>query len=135
MYIYEVDGKKVPSVTTIIHALSSDEIIKWANSLGFRHLKYEVELDKYAKNGTLIHDVLRGEVDPNYTSQIEYKDAIHRTEVLGYITRFRNMIQNYEFETIFTEKTFISAKLGYGGTIDWFAKFFNKIDIKKPPLQ
>ena len=129
MHIYEKDGKKLPSVTTIIHSLGNEEIIKWANSLGFRHIKYEQELDKYAQNGTLIHELLRGEVDSNYTPQVEYKDAMHRVEILGYITRFRNMIQNYEYETIFTEKTFISSELGYGGTIDWFANFFHKFNM------
>ena len=54
MHIYEKDGKKLPSVTTIIHSLGNEEIIKWANSLGFRHIKYEQELDKYAQNGSLI---------------------------------------------------------------------------------
>ena len=58
MHIYEKDGKKLPSVTTIIHSLGNEEIIKWANSLGFRHIKYEQELDKYAQNGTLIHELL-----------------------------------------------------------------------------
>lgn len=129
MHIYEADGKEVPSVTTIIHSLGNDEIIKWANSLGFRHLSYEKELDKYARNGTLIHDLLRGEVDPNYTPDVVYKDAFHRNECLGYLTRFRNMIKDYEFETIFTEKSFASAKLGYGGTIDWYARFFNKYNM------
>ena len=74
----------------------------------------------------MIHDLLREEVDHNYKSEVVFKDPFQRTEVLGYLTRFRNMIKDYEFETIFTEKTFISDKLGYGGTIDWFALFFNK---------
>lgn len=126
MHIYEVNGRQVPSVTTIIHSLGNDEIIKWANSLGFRHLNYDKELEKYAANGTMIHDLLREEVDPNYKSEVVFKDPFQRSEVLGYLTRFRNLIKDYEFETIFTEKTFISDKLGYGGTIDWFALFFNK---------
>lgn len=126
MHIYELDGKKYPSVTTIIHSLGNDDIIKWANSLGFRHLKYEQELDKYAANGTMIHDLLRQEVDQSYKSNVIFKDEIQRTEVLGYITRFRNFIKDYEYTTVFTEKTFISKKLGYGGTIDWLANFFDK---------
>ena len=32
------------------------------------------------------------------------------------------MINQFTYETIFTEKSFISPYLGYGGTVDWFAK-------------
>lgn len=122
MHIYECNGKKLPSVTTIIHSLGNDEIIRWANSLGFRHLKYDQELEKYAENGTLIHDLLRGEVDPSYTPEAVYKDEIQRIQALGYLTRFRNFISLYDYETTFTEKAFMSESLGYAGTIDWVAK-------------
>lgn len=129
MHIYEKNGKQLPSVTTIIHSLGSDDIIKWANSLGFRHLKYEQELDKYAANGTMIHELLRGEVDKSFTPQVEFKDPIQRSEVLGYLTRFRNFIKDFNYETIFTEKTFASDNLGYGGTIDWYCRYYDKFNI------
>ena len=126
MHIYEKDGKEYPSVTTIIQSLGSEEIVKWANHLGFKHLDYTKELEKTAVNGTKVHDLLRGEVDPNYTPQVTYKDEIERINILGHITRFRSFIQDYTYETIFTEKTFISEKLGYAGTLDWMAKFNHK---------
>lgn len=122
MHIYELEGKKLPSVTTIIHSLGNDEIIRWANSLGFRHLKYDQELEKYAENGTLVHDLLRGEVDKSYTPNVKYKDEIQRFEYLGYLNRFRNFLSLYNYETIFTEKTIMSPSLGYAGTLDWLAK-------------
>lgn len=125
MHIYESNGKKLPSVTTIISALGSDYILKWANSLGFRHLKYEDELNKYAERGSLIHDLLRGEVDPSYIPEIIYKDDIQRIEILGYLTKFRNFLSLYNYETLFCEKTFMSETLGYAGTIDWLANINN----------
>ena len=126
MHIYEKDGKEYPSVTTIIQSLGSEEIVKWANHLGFKHLDYTKELEKTAINGTKVHDLLRGEVDPTYTPQVTYKDEIERINILGHITRFRSFIQDYTYETIFTEKTFISEKLGYAGTLDWLATFNDK---------
>lgn len=126
MHIYEKDGKEYPSVTTIIQSLGNEEIIKWANYLGFKHIDYTKELEKTAINGTKVHELLRGEVDPTYTPQVTYKDEIERIIILGYLTRFRNFIQDYTYETIFTEKTFISEKLGYAGTLDWVAIFNNK---------
>jgi hypothetical protein len=40
------------------------------------------------------------------------------------------MIKDYSYTTVFTEKTFISPKLGYGGTVDWYANMssFNMIN-------
>ena len=126
MHIYEKDGKEYPSVTTILHSLGNDEIIKWANHLGFKHLDYEKELEKTSIIGTKVHDLLRGEIDPSYKPEITYKDELERITLLGYVTRFRNFIQDYTYETIFTEKTFISESLGYAGTLDWFAKINQK---------
>lgn len=126
MHMYELNGNQYPSVTTIIHALGNDEITKWANSLGFRHINYEKELNKYAENGTMIHDLLREEVDPAYKSSVIFKDDIQRGEALGYLTRFRSFLNEYKYETIFTEKTFISETLGYAGTLDWLCKFNEK---------
>ena len=57
MHIYEKDGKEYPSVTTIIQSLGSEEIVKWANHLGFKHLDYTKELEKTAINGTKVHDL------------------------------------------------------------------------------
>lgn len=125
MHIYELNGKKLPSVTTIIHSLGDDTITRWANSLGYRHISYEKELAKYADNGTMVHDLLRGEIDKDYTPNVIYKDEIQRIEALGYITRFRNFLSLYDYETVFTEKTFMSEALGYAGTIDWCAKINN----------
>lgn len=123
MHIYEKDGKKYPSVTTIIHSLGSDEIVKWANSLGFRHVKYVDEMTKASDTGTKVHDLLRAEVDPDYKSTVTFADDLERINLLGYITRFRNFIEDYQYETIFTEKSIISETLGYAGTLDWLAKF------------
>ena len=101
MHIYEKDGKEYPSVTTILHSLGNDEIIKWANHLGFKHLDYEKELEKTSIIGTKVHDLLRGEIDPSYKPEITYKDELERITLLGYVTRFRNFIQDYNYETIF----------------------------------
>lgn len=121
MHIYEKDGRQYPSVTTIIHCLGNDEITKWANHLGFRHISYEEELDKAAQFGTKVHDVLRGVVDPEHTSIVQYKDDIEMLEICGIEKRFRKFISKYQYRTIETEHTIISEELGYAGTLDWLA--------------
>ena len=132
MHIYECpDGKKVPSVTTILQIIGNKEIIYWANRLGFKHIDYETELNRLADNGTLMHTVLQHIVDPSLANEpIVFKDKFEEEKYLKLAEKFSNMIKNYSYTTIFTEKTFISSKLGYGGTVDWFADMngFNMIN-------
>ena len=132
MHIYECeDGKKVPSVTTILQILGSKDIIYWANRLGFRHIDYEAELNSLADAGTKMHSVLQHIVDPTLANDpIIFKDKFEEDKYRNLGNKFLNTIKDYSYETVFTEKTFISSKLGYGGTIDWFAKMsgFNMIN-------
>lgn len=122
MHIYELDGKEYPSVTTIIHCLGNDAIIKWANHLGFKHQDYTKVMDEYSEFGTKVHSALQAQVDPTYNEPIMYKDFIEQAKVTAAVTNFKKLISQYEYETIFTETTFISPTLGYAGTCDWLAK-------------
>ena len=123
MHIYECsDGKSVPSVTTILQILGSKEINKWANWLGFRHIDYEIELNRLADKGTKMHNVVQHIVDPSLADiPIEFADKFEEEYYLKLGEKFSLMIKDYTYDTIFTEKTFVSSNLGYGGTIDWFA--------------
>ena len=132
MHIYDCpDGKKVPSVTTILQMLGNKEIIYWANRLGFRHIDYEAELNALADAGTKMHQVMQHIVDPvNATEEIIFKDQFEKQKYDKLANKFMNMIKDYSYNTIFTENTFVSSKLGYGGTIDWFAEMsgFNMLN-------
>ncbi len=132
MHIYECsDGKLVPSVTTILQLLGSKDIIHWANRLGFRHIDYETELERLADIGTKMHEVMQHIVDPSLANiPIIFKDKFEEDYYKQLADKFSNLIQNYTYTTVFTEKTFVSSKLGYGGTIDWHANMsgFNMIN-------
>ena len=46
---YNYNNIPVPRVTEILSkTIHEDYIVKWANYLGFKHLNYQDELDKYA---------------------------------------------------------------------------------------
>lgn len=132
MHIYECpDGKRVPSVTTILQLLGNKEIIYWANRLGFRHVDYESELNRLADDGTKMHLVVQHIIDPSIANEpITFKDKLEEEKYFKLAEKFSNMISDYSYNTIFTEKSFASSKLGYGGTVDWFAEMsgFNMIN-------
>lgn len=123
MHIYYDQDQALPSVTTIVHSLGSDELMKWANIMGFKHRKIEDILEKSSTFGTLVHSHLRLVVDPTCgESPIPPKDGIEEFEVLKIISKFKRYMSQFTYQTIFSEKAIASAKLGYGGTLDWYAR-------------
>ena len=56
---YTYDGKNVPRVTEIISKMiHEDSIVVWANSLGFRHIRYRDALNEAADIGTAVHSAI-----------------------------------------------------------------------------
>ena len=53
---YEHGTNKVPSVTQVLHHIHEDYIANWANSLGFKGIGYRKELNRYATEGTKVHN-------------------------------------------------------------------------------
>ena len=123
MHIYTTaEGKSVPSVTTVLDVLGSKEIIKWANYLGFKHVSYEDELNASATKGTKAHIMLQHLVDPSLGKlEVQYRDVYEERYYSRVMENFLKEISQYDYSTIFTEKTLVSDKLGYGGTLDWYA--------------
>lgn len=123
MHIYTCEnGVEVPSVTTILKMLGSEAIIRWANYLGFKRIDYDDEMDRTSNIGTKIHECVRSVIDPSACGSVTFAneyDAVYYDKITNI---FRENISKFKYETIFTEKTFASSKLGYGGTLDWYCK-------------
>lgn len=122
MHIYHIGDKAYPSVTTIVHSLGSEELMKWSNIMGFKHKKYEDIMEESSRFGTLMHSHLQSIVDPeNAPDPIQPKDAIEEFRVMKLKSKFVRYISQFHYQTIYTEKSLVSDKLGYGGTLDWYA--------------
>lgn len=134
MHIYTcTDGSQVPSVTTVLQILGSPAIIRWANWLGFKHLDYDKELERTAENGTIIHQGVQYIVDPEHTEPLTFKNGFESQYYDQIFNQFKAFISQFTYKTIFTEMSFTSSELGYGGTIDWYAEmsgFHMLVDFK-----
>ena len=115
----------LPSVTTITSFVKFkpeyDSLVLWANSLGFKHQKYQETLDAYADFGTNVHEAIS-----NIVQNKPIPDDIRKKISLNELERFDRTINNFtKFyneinpSTVYSEKSLMSEKLGYGGTIDW----------------
>lgn len=121
MHIYEKDGIKVPSVTTVLSAIFKDEgIALWANSLGYHHKDYKTELERYANFGTIAHGIMEHYMKDDHpapTVPFEYISKINR--ILRNVDEILPKMNLSKECTELVEETIVSTDLGYGGTIDW----------------
>ena len=124
MHIYTCEsGLEVPSVTTILKILGSEEIIRWANYLGTQFINYDEEMDRTADIGTIIHSCVQHVVDPDAPNEVvEFKNEFDADYYARITERFRKFISHFSYRTIFTEKSLVSESLGYGGTLDWYCE-------------
>lgn len=135
MHIYTNENKSIylPSVTSIISFIKTkneyEPLLKWSNILGYSHKDYNATLEYYANFGTVVHEALSyivtgKDVPDNLVKKIGLCDMEKYYDTL---TRFTKFYNNIKPETIYSEKSFLSEKLGYGGTIDWVSKEDNEI--------
>lgn len=123
MRFYEKDGNKYPSVTTVLKLISgNDDLMKWANYLGFKRKDLTKTLEESARFGTLVHSHLESIVDNSSESKLKPKDNLDEYSLSKAINNFNRIFDGVDYTTIFSEKTIIGSTLGYGGTLDWMAK-------------
>lgn len=135
MHLYTgEDGFVYPSVTTIIHSLGNDNLMKWANVMGFKHKKYETIMEETSEFGTLVHSNLQAIVDPQESfTPIAPKNVVQAYDLNETLRKFQTFIKQFDYQTLWTEKSMVSPRLGYGGTSDWSAVINGKktlVDFK-----
>lgn len=107
---YNSEGRSVPRVTEILSSMiHSDRLMYWANSLGFRGLKYKEELDRAATIGTQAH----------FAIEMYLKEKLKSDNIpfLGYLL-WENILNE---KGLFVNPIFIEEKLTcqwFGGTAD-----------------
>ena len=115
-HLYMVDGKEVPSVTTILNYMSNVE---------YGEINRAV-LDQAARKGSLVHE---------YTENIDYgcdPDEVEY-EVAPYIKAYYEFRRDYKPDWILVEHPVYSDFYGYVGTLDRYGIIDGKrciVDIK-----
>lgn len=122
MYINK-DGKRVMRVTEVIKVLAKDQLITWANMLGFKHVDYKKELERTSNIGTMFHSIIEQYMDPKQLAVIDYaeygvNDYMSQVEASNAINSFFKWYEDVKdkYHVKFTEKVVIGDRLG--GTID-----------------
>ena len=118
---FNKNGIAVPRVTEILSKMiHKDSLMYWANSLGFKGLRYKDVLNKAADIGTMAHSAI----------EIFLKEKL-KTEnnipFLGFLSWYNVVTQDIGLSI---EPIFIEYKLAcnwFGGTLDALLKIGNKI--------
>ena len=104
---YTYNGSKVPRVTQIIHKMTPNEaLIRWANSLGFKHQHYTTVLNEAATYGTNTHSaiehILKEEEEPEHANVKYSVDAfkawwqtINKSNVIRILGQEQTLVCEY----------------------------------------
>ena len=135
MHIYTKNNKLYPSVTTVVGYFKPletfESLMKWSNFLGFKHKDYIKERDNKATFGTAVHETVAGlltntPVDKSVSDSLTINYLADYADAIKYFERFMMVEMIHPIDTIFSEETIVSEKLGYAGTIDWLGTYKNK---------
>jgi len=121
---FDNSGNNVPSVTTVIKILGDNQgLLGWANSLGFKRISLKNEQDKNINIGNLVHGYIHHYFTDEKIEDDESKYNSYELDVAEKCyTNFKRWFKTIkdDFELIYSEKSFVYNKLGYGGTIDLY---------------
>jgi len=117
------DGTRVPSVTTIIGRFKeADLLIKWAYNRGKNGLELYESRDKAAELGSIVHEMveyfIRNE-DPYVL--LDGLNETDKLQVKSSFNAFREWFVINDFQIIVQEKSLVSEKYHFGGTLDAIA--------------
>jgi hypothetical protein len=132
---YTIDGKKVPSVTSILSVLNKPHLVRWAVRLTRDYIKEELlafrqadslkdlDLDSMLKKSSAEHDRVRNAaadhgiaVHSSIASYIGNKSNVAQNDPI--IIAFRQWQDTAQFEPIASERLVFSREHGYAGTAD-----------------
>lgn len=124
------EGVVVPSVTTILQVINKQELIYWANSLGYKRISVKNELESHAYIGDTTHKA----IDRYFkTGEINLDSLMNKNRITENIC-VRNAFVSFskfflevkkDFEIIENEKPVSGKK--FGGTLDLLSKYNKKL--------
>lgn len=115
------EGQKVPRVTEILSTMiHSDALMYWANSLGFKGMKYKTALNNAANIGTAAHNAIE-----NFL--VDKLKTTNNIPFLGFMMWYDIVTQEkgIPIQVIYIEHS-LSCQW-FGGTLDGLLRIGNKI--------
>jgi hypothetical protein len=118
---YNSEGKAVPRVTEILSSMMhNDSLMYWANSLGFKHIKYRDALNAAADIGTNAHNAIENFLSgkPNKEENIPAFSA--------FMTWYNMLTNNGTSIEVLSMEQKLTCKW-FGGTYDLLVKLNGRV--------
>lgn len=122
------DGKRVPSVTTVLGVLNKPALVKWANNLGLQGIDSSKYVDKLARIGTLAHLLAHCELTGTPPDLLPYSQE-EQTLALNALKSFHSWLRAHSVVLVASERPLVSEKHRFGGTIDLIAKVDGALEL------
>jgi len=115
------EGKRVPSVTTILGILNKPALLDWAWQMGTQGLDYKAVRDSAGNIGTLAHYLILCDLKNEKPDTSEYSaEDIEKAETC--LIKYWDWQKGHKVEPIMLETPLVSEQYQFGGTIDFFGK-------------
>lgn len=129
---YYADGAFFPSVTTILEAYPKDAAyFKWIKEVG---TDADAIRDEAGRRGSVVHDLTERYDNGEEVSLLNMDGNLQfKMSEWAMFERYVDFINRFKPDYIMNEQNFVSARLGFAGTIDRLAMLDGKltlIDIK-----
>ena len=124
-YYINDEGEHVMRVSDVIKLVAKEQLMVWANMLGFKGISYRKELERTANIGSLCHSVIEMYFNKNYLAVVDYDEFNieyygDKLEVRRALDSFFVWLKKYlktrTYNVKFTELVVVGKNLG--GTID-----------------
>lgn len=114
-------GDRLPSVTQIIGIgwPKGDSLIAWANREGLAGRSHTEARDRAAMTGTIAHELVLARMGGPEAQLEQYQDAAIKSARIPEAHGV-GWLRGKVLEARIVEVPLVSAKMGYGGTPDWY---------------
>jgi hypothetical protein len=116
-----LEGKRVPSVTTYLGILNKPALLKWAWQCGVDGQDYIKVRDFAGEVGTLVHDMIDCKIRGTEPDLSDYSPQ-HLEAAQPPMDKFNDWVKDKTLEPILMEVPFVSIKYQYGGKPDFYGK-------------
>lgn len=128
-------GEPVLRISEVVKTLAKDQLILWANMLGFKRISYKHELERTANIGTFAHAMIELYYSDHSICYYDYEKYgiygfMDRQQAYNAANSFFKWLEKHErnYKVLETEKVMIGDKVG--GTTDAIIQSpFNKDKI------
>lgn len=116
---YTLDGEVVPSVTQVLGLLNKPWLVSWAYRMGGLGEDINQIRNDAMKIGSEVHDYISWYLAKTFTAESPVSETEIKSEE-GKISfqNFQKWMKEYDPVLLMTEKSLVSEKLRFGGTLD-----------------